>query len=207
MFTADPIRSSVSLFILSLTVWIGWCLLMLWRPSPFANDNLRALVRVGCVLLPALWYAHAYALDFGLWPIRWSAVGLGAVVVIVLLGGDLWLNRPNSLTLPTGFAAYFNFIIGSPIAEELLFRGIIFQQFNKRLSAWSAIALSSILFVVFHWPWWLLSGEIAGMAFLSRSAFIFAIGILLAYLFKRTQSLWPPIIYHIANNFVGLIVG
>ena len=62
---------------------------MIWRPVPFANDNLRAVVRVGCVLLPAMWYLRYHRLDIGLWPIRWSAVGMGVAVAVVLLGGDL----------------------------------------------------------------------------------------------------------------------
>lgn len=179
---------------------------MVSYPEPFADANLRAFVRVVVVLLPALWLAKRYGLRFGFWPLNWRAIGIGVTVAMVILGGNLLLTRPNGIVLPTGFAIYFNFIIGSPIAEELLFRGVILQRLDAQMGKFSSIVLSSLLFLIYHWPRWLILDAMTGTEFLSTSAFIFGIGVLLALLYRRSQSLWSPIVYHILNNFVSLAV-
>ncbi|MGB1252931.1 MAG: lysostaphin resistance A-like protein [Candidatus Promineifilaceae bacterium] len=197
-------RDVRNVFLVSLAIWTFWCVLMIWQPVPFANDIVRAFVRVGCVLLPALWFSQRHAEPFELWPIKWGEVGAGVIASVLLLGAILLVDRPNAFILPTGFATYFNFILGSPIVEELLFRGVIFRQLARRYPFWQALIGSSALFVVFHWPWWLLSGDVAGMAFLSSSVSIFVLGLIFAALLKRTGSLWPPVIFHILNNLVAL---
>ncbi|HFC11304.1 MAG TPA: CPBP family intramembrane metalloprotease [Anaerolineae bacterium] len=190
-----------------LALWTLWCWLMVWRPEPFANATLRAGVRIAVVLLPALWLARKHELSFGLWPINWRAVGIGLAVAVVLLGGNIGLIRPKTLTIPHGFNTYFNFIIGSPIAEELLFRGAIMQLVRKYTRPLTAMLISTLLFVMFHWPQWLILEPLPLNQFLVLSANIFFIGMVLATLYQRSNSLLAPIIYHILNNFVAFLIG
>jgi membrane protease YdiL (CAAX protease family) len=80
------------------------------------------------------------------------------------------------------------------IAEELLFRGVLFQYTRIVFgNVWVAIVVSSILFSGFH-------GQFYG--FLPR----FALGIGLAYLFYVSGSIWVPIVAHFVNNAMAVIM-
>jgi len=83
-------------------------------------------------------------------------------------------------------------VISIPIAEELLFRGLFLRGFTLRYGRFSAIFLSSLLFVIVHFnPW----------AFTS----IFISGWLLAWVMYKTHSIWPAIIFHGLYNCCGVV--
>lgn len=77
-------------------------------------------------------------------------------------------------------------VIG-PMAEEAFFRGVLFAALRRRVSRWSAMAVSGALFSAVHLnvvgfiPMWLL-------------------GCLLADLYERTGSLLSPIAIHVLHN-------
>lgn len=79
-----------------------------------------------------------------------------------------------------------------PIWEEMFFRGFLHNALRNRLSMWPAIIISSFIFAVFH-----------GIAIQAIGAFVLAVG--LAWLYDKSDSLWPPIFAHALNN--GLAVG
>ncbi len=103
---------------------------------------------------------------------------------------------------PLLFAITFPGIaLGVPLAEELLFRGILFTAIAKsRLGKWGAVLITAVLFAMMHAmaaPWlfvWV----------------IFLMAILLGLLLLRFGSLWVPIICHMvwnSLNSVMLIIG
>ena len=88
----------------------------------------------------------------------------------------------------------FMIAILPPLAEELLFRGVLARLFKD----WSrnvhfAVFLSAFIFAAFHMQFY---------TFLPR----FLLGAALGYLFFWSGSLWLPIAAHFANNFLTLIV-
>jgi membrane protease YdiL (CAAX protease family) len=100
-----------------------------------------------------------------------------------------------SLTRTTT-AVWLNYIILSPLAEELLFRrmavDVLCQQYRSKMG----IVFSAGLFSVFHWPWWILSGEQSLLTFVSLSATLFIYGLVFGFLYRTTGSLWAPLIPH-----------
>jgi membrane protease YdiL (CAAX protease family) len=72
----------------------------------------------------------------------------------------------------------------APILEELLFRGLLYKAWEKRLGWAGSMTLVSILFGLYHPLFW--------------SAF--ASSIVFACLYRRTGSLWAPIIVHAIVN-------
>jgi membrane protease YdiL (CAAX protease family) len=80
----------------------------------------------------------------------------------------------------------------APLAEETFFRGFAFQGIKKRYGQGWGIFLSALLFSLAH---------------LSPSGLvpIFFLGLMLAWLFNKTQSIWPCIIVHCAYNSIALI--
>jgi uncharacterized protein len=80
----------------------------------------------------------------------------------------------------------------APLAEETFFRGFMFQGLKKRYGAGWGIFLSALLFSLAHMS---PSGLVP----------IFILGLMLAWLFNKTQSIWPCIIVHCAYNSIALI--
>jgi membrane protease YdiL (CAAX protease family) len=138
---------------------------------------------------------------------------VGAIVVavwlsLVVLGeaalshrnvGAMLLQRSSrSLSILTG-------VFFSPIWEEILFRGFFLNRLNESFSFWNANVISALLFMLVHWPYWVSkNGFSAGI--IKDSINVFALGCLFGWLMKKSNSLWPSIGAHIANNFLsGLI--
>jgi uncharacterized protein len=80
------------------------------------------------------------------------------------------------------------------IGEELLFRGVVQQQLQRRLQQpWMAILLTAIIFSAIH-----LQFE----GFLPRML----LGVLLGWMYWRTGNFWVPAIAHFFNNALQVVV-
>ena len=81
----------------------------------------------------------------------------------------------------------------APLAEEIVFRGAILRSLLEKMSPWTAIALSALLFAVFH-----LNPAQMPHAFL--------VGLLLGWMYWRTGSILPGMAYHWANNSAAYVI-
>ncbi len=79
-----------------------------------------------------------------------------------------------------------------PIAEELLYRGVVFKRLRVFLGVWPAILLSAIIFGAVH-------------ANLVQFLYAGILGVLLAFLLQSTGKLYAPILGHIAANVAAVI--
>jgi membrane protease YdiL (CAAX protease family) len=87
-------------------------------------------------------------------------------------------------------------VAGAAISEEMLFRGLIFAGLRKSMSLWPAALISSTIWALLH----LAAGNFAVVVVLA----IF--GLVLAWLYERTGSLWAPICAHAINNSLAVLV-
>ena len=92
-------------------------------------------------------------------------------------------------------ATVFLIVVAAPITEETLFRGLFFGALRTRAPFWLAAGASGVLFGAVH----LASGDVAVAGLLTL------FGVILAWLYERTGSLWPPIILHMVNNAIAII--
>ena len=94
--------------------------------------------------------------------------------------------------------------IKSVLFEELIFRGVLLYIMIKRLGAAYAIVISAVAFGIYHW----FSFGIIGNA--SQMAYVFIItgimGLLLAYAYNKTFSLYIPIGIHLGWNLVHTFI-
>lgn len=81
--------------------------------------------------------------------------------------------------------------VAAPVAEEIIFRGLIFRLARDRWGCGRAVALSALFFGVVHWQPWSLFGLVG-------------LGVLLALLYHWTGSLLVPTVAHGAHNAVSL---
>jgi hypothetical protein len=85
-------------------------------------------------------------------------------------------------------------VVLAPLAEEFVFRGMLFAAFQKtRLGPIGSAILLSALWSVMHWGY---SSQ--------NLVALFCLGLLFAYIVWRTGSLWPAVVGHAANNLVAV---
>ena len=82
-------------------------------------------------------------------------------------------------------------VVFAPIVEEIFFRGFLFQGFRQRYGWIGGIVISSLIFAAAHFDL---------VAFIP----MFMLGAVLAYIYQRSNSLWPGIILHVINNAFAL---
>jgi hypothetical protein len=83
--------------------------------------------------------------------------------------------------------------VAAPLAEEVLFRGIIFRALRIKTGFVVAALISGALFGLIHMEPF-------------QAIQLSMLGVVLAWLYDRTGSLWPSIILHATNNLVTLVV-
>ena len=83
--------------------------------------------------------------------------------------------------------------IVAPIAEELLFRGVVFNRLKVSLSVKMAAIWSSLVFAAFH---------------VNLVQFIYALimGLALAWIYEQYGSIKAPILFHIFANITSVVL-
>jgi membrane protease YdiL (CAAX protease family) len=87
-------------------------------------------------------------------------------------------------------------ILAAPLGEELFFRGFLYQGLRRRFSVWPAAILSGVFFGIVH---------LGGVAFFLIVPSLAAVGVGLALVFERRQSLLASMAAHAAFNVVGYL--
>lgn len=96
-------------------------------------------------------------------------------------------------------------LVMSPLLEELLFRGLVMKELLALLPTYLATALTSLLFVGAHLPFWLSHGGLT-QTMLVNSFGIFVFSVLACWLYAKSASVWPPTLAHIANNILSSLL-
>lgn len=94
---------------------------------------------------------------------------------------------------------FISLVILPPIAEELLFRGFLFDGLKKAMPVIYAAIFTSLVFAVAHLP------EGTSGPFWIGAIDVFILSLVLVYLKQKTKSLWPGIFLHALKNLVAFI--
>lgn len=131
-------------------------------------------------------------------------------VICLALGSALpmtFFTEQVGLELPPDYTKLFKGMINSdlgflalailaPIAEEMVFRGAILRRlldaFDKRWH-WAAIVITAALFGIVHLN-------------MAQGINAFVMGLLLGWMYMRTRSIMPGIIFHFANNTMAFFL-
>jgi hypothetical protein len=199
--------------------WLGVVLLVLLSVgmlvAVFIGINAQYMQNIGDLFLEMI-YILPIVLIF-LWRrIHWKYLGFGKFTLNVmgigcglLIGGYAIIIVHNALLYAFGIEAQGDqifdifdqlespiwfFITGAviaPIVEEIFFRGFLFQGFRQKYGWMPALFLSSAIF---------------GAAHLDPVSLIptFVLGCVLAYVYHRSNSVWPGILFHAAINSFSL---
>ncbi|MBL7703443.1 MAG: CPBP family intramembrane metalloprotease [Ferruginibacter sp.] len=113
-----------------------------------------------------------------------------------------WELNPklNANTILTG--TWWN--IKSVLFEEFIFRGVLFYILIKKLGHTKAIIISAIAFGVYHW----FSHGVIGNPVQMLITFLITgtMGLVYAYAYSKTFSLYYPIAIHLGWNLTGSVI-
>ncbi len=204
---------ALGLFLLAFfTVWTTWAALLVQFPQlsdgPYLRNGVRLLVWVLPTLAFIRWVEGPPVWDrLGFRSKAGPGIAYGLVISLVLVPILYFIRHGFDLSrfsFPTTAGPWIGPIITAPVAEEILFRGLVFRTLRERWGTMAGVLISSVLFALIHLPYWWLSGAKSGADLWLSLLEIAGIGALLCGLFRWRGSLWTPLIYHIFNNFVTM---
>jgi len=207
-----------------LGLWAAWALVLralLPRLTPEAQWVLGLCAQLALWGGPCAWYLTKT------WGTRWrEPLGIGfplgapqvfrtvsltcVVALFFFVGTAAQLGVPVS-ELWARLVSHGGGGLSAPFVEELVFRGVILAELLNwvhshdksnlgalRLRFWGAQAGVAMLFVLVHWPGWLVHH--GWNETWSMSAPLFALSVILGFVFANTRSIWGCILLHWLNN-------
>jgi membrane protease YdiL (CAAX protease family) len=120
--------------------------------------------------------------------------------ICAAMAGGVWLLQPfhyerGSLSL-VAFSLRAVEYLGGNAGEELIFRGYFLLLLRRHCGLLAALAITAFLFGLFHLP------GLSGAAAIKMICTTFFGGILFAYAFLLTGTLWSAIGVHVMGNVV-----
>ncbi len=135
-----------------------------------------------------------------LWGLAGFAAALPVVLSLsflslVLVGGDTHPAIPvfiGSESAADRWMLLFTVCALAPLFEEFLFRGFLWNRFNKMLGVYSGTALSALVFAAVH---------------LSLGSFLplMGLGVILAVVARHSGSLWASVLTHALWNLMNIM--
>ena len=143
--------------------------------------------------LPDRWFHLSLKGKWFWWGLGGYLAAFPLVIVVSLVNQQIWQGRggsnpilPIALEGKDSLAIAIFFVtaaIAAPFFEEIFFRGFLLPSLTRYFSTWQAILLSSFLFAVVH-----LS--------LSEVIPLMTLGIVLGFVYTRTQNLLASMLLH-----------
>lgn len=92
-----------------------------------------------------------------------------------------------------GFGSFLAVVIFAPLFEEIICRGLVYGSLLRRHSKWLSMLLSALFFGVLHvQPVPMINAVLMGLV--------------LAFVYDRCQTIWAPIMLHALNNGVAFVM-
>ncbi len=132
------------------------------------------------------------------------ALGAGISAILVRFGLTTSRNqqRVNSLVQKNRFYYTLMAVVFAPFVEELVFRGAIFNSFRVRNRKALGYFISAFVFGFIHVMGSFFAGDYRDCLFI----FVYGgLGIVLAYVCDRTDSIYCSILLHMLNNAISLL--
>ena len=141
-------------------------------------------------------------LDFSLFFLVTATWAVSGFLLKMLIAKQGWVLNPalNPGIILQGVW----FTIKSVLFEELIFRGVLLYILIRKLGATMSIIISAVAFGVYHW----FSHELWGNPEQMILEFLITgvMGLVLAYGYAKTFSLYVPVAIHLGWNLVQMVL-
>jgi uncharacterized protein len=141
-------------------------------------------------------------LDFTLFFFVTAACAVSGFLLKMGIAKQSWMLNPAINTGAILEGVWFT--VKSVLFEEFIFRGVLLYILIKKLGATRAIIISAVAFGIYHWFSHELWGNPAQMAIEFLMTGI--MGLVLAYGYAKSFSLFIPIAIHLGWNIVQMVV-
>ncbi|PGF08953.1 CPBP family intramembrane metalloprotease [Bacillus pseudomycoides] len=219
----DPWRLKEFLLMMILEfVFVIGCIKFLVKPiySQWFDNELYSGTLIGLTIAIVL-VSGVYFMILRPKKLSWSEVGIrsfsikdwkfivlltiilmvGDVIVMVLttfIGNSYENSKTEAIQQNVNFftvlIAFISAAVISPIYEEIFYRGFLYRWLRTRFGIMWAIFLSSLIFTIIHIPTY----NAMPVNFLS--------GIVFAWAYERTNSIWPSVIIHGLTNGIMVLL-
>jgi membrane protease YdiL (CAAX protease family) len=202
-------------------VWLGVGLLGMWFVASlgawlllrYSGLNINAglfIALAELALLGPVWWLTIRKYEvrwetLGLRGFKWGVVGLGCGLMVLSFIFNVIYDRflaifelrmqvdlvPIFTQLSSPWWLLVAGVVIAPVVEEVFFRGFLFAGLWKKYTWKKAALISSALFALIH---------IQVTAMIP----IFILGYIFAFLYYRSNSVWPGILMHVTTNALGI---
>lgn len=184
-----PLASSLSAS--ALVLWIVPTLFLLWLCAARGNGGLLPALGVtaGASRANALQCVGAVLFLLGVQEIILAVIS--SVLPDLFSAGAWWEGVDEIMAfgpLPLAFVDTLDAVVGAPIVEEIIFRGLLFGALVRSMGFTAAAIISSVVFAAVHG--YGLEGTIA----------VTVTGSLLCWVYWRTGRLWTAMLAHGVHN-------
>ena len=203
-----------TIMLAALQISVGAIVMVIWGLVMGEDPNPKNNITCTIVTLTAVSLVTAAVFLLTKWTVvspnwirtrPWAVICWSAVAALGLLVPSLWVEEmmpelPNTaeeafvglVSTPWGYL-----VIGlmAPFVEELVMRGAVLRSLLRwHNNHWVGIAISAALFALIHMnP--------------AQMPHAFVVGLLLGWMYYRTGSIIPGVVYHWVNNSVAFAVG
>jgi membrane protease YdiL (CAAX protease family) len=195
-----PIRGwSIVIFLAVLLLLVSgvWLLRDREMLAMLALFFISILIALTVAVSPMGWRALP-ALGFR--PARFWTIVLGAVGALIVSVAVSQLGEPEGVKQALDVARTPSLFVASlivmallaPVAEEAVFRGLLYGWVAGRWGTTVAWFVSSVLFAAAHIE-------------LAHIILVLPLGLWFGWLRRRTDSLWPSLVAHIVNNGLAVV--
>jgi membrane protease YdiL (CAAX protease family) len=203
-----------TLLLYLLFFYFIWTLKELWLINFFHSFSeptyaiLEALVKVLLWIVP-IWIYVKYFLNTS--PMNYFNMNINVkkglfwgIILSTLVGLyfaiEVYLVNKETFHFVLPLDSYLDGFLVVGITEEMVFRGFLLKEINKRMSFWKANIITALLFLFIHYPIWIHDGEFFHFW---AHAYIFLLGLIFGFVYKKTGSLWSVVLLH---SFYDLFV-
>jgi membrane protease YdiL (CAAX protease family) len=193
-----------------------------WLSSSIIAQFIFVLLAESLTVFTILSYLKRYKGSFrsiGLRKPKWTdpllgLAGLPAYLALYFLAVNIVVLFDHGLNTSqkqqTGFngahgaldlvLTFFSLVILPPIAEEIVFRGLLFTSLKKVLPLGGAAVATSLLFAAGHLP----AGGSSGPLYIAAID-TFSLSLVLIYLRQKTNGLWASMTLHALKNTIAFV--
>jgi len=133
-------------------------------------------------------------------PFTWRKINLplmGWAFVVMLASGIVLeplfeLFSPLDQQVGSGPGAFLALVVLAPLGEEYICRGVLFGSLRQRYGTTVAVVLSALFFGILH---------VHPVAVINATM----MGLVLAFVYAISRTLWAPILLHAANNLTAYL--
>ena len=171
------------------TVWVAPAVWLIIRYSAFLNYSKRELFS-----RPVLNGPLATVL---------AVAVIVPLVSMMITHGGFWINKEVCIPLELLNICVVGFV------EEIVFRGWGYNALSAIVSSRKAVFYSTLFFVLLHSPAYLVRfyrfGSLDYMTWITQSVTTAICGIVFCWLFKKSKTIWNPIILHIIYDVMTVL--